>query len=183
MAACPRPSGAVHGEAPVTEAIVARGAGGACRISAMSPSDIDEVIGFLGRFPEVCVRPWEDRGLMQSVLANRHNVCCVARTAPGAGGAVVGALIGGAMGARATVNHLAVDPAYRRLGLGRELVGHALQAFRSQGICRVFLFIVEQAAEAHGFWAALGFKPVRHELTCELDLAPPACARAAAPRT
>lgn len=149
----------------------------AYRISPMSVSDVDEVIGFLKRFSEVHFRPWEDRNLLYSVLSSRHNACYVARTSADAGGgSVIGALIAGSMGARATVNHLAVHPEYRRMGIARHLVGHALSAFQRQGICRVFLFIVEQANDARSFWAALGFKPVRNELTCELDIPQPASA-------
>ncbi len=71
--------------------------------------------------------------------------------------AVVGAILCGHDGRRGYVHHLAVDPDYRRQGIGRTLVEKGIAALRACGIqkCHLFIFKVNSAGIA--FWDQIGW--------------------------
>lgn len=138
-------------------------------IRPMSAHDAEEVAGFFHNFSEVHFCTWENASLLRDTASSTNSVCLIARTdSPGM--PIVGALIGGILGVRATINHLAVHPDHRRRGVARQLAELALAHFLSRGVRRVFLFIVDEAISAKGFWANIGFRPTTNETTCELDL-------------
>lgn len=73
------------------------------------------------------------------------------------GKSLVGAVLCGHDGRRGYIHHLAVRPDYRRQGIGRKLVGHALSGLRREGIEKCHLFVFRQNELAIAFWRALGF--------------------------
>jgi len=85
-------------------------------------------------------------------------------------GALVGAIIGGIMGTRATLNHIAISPIFRNNKIGTVLTKTILNDFYLSGIKRVFLFIEDKNQVAFNFWRSQGFQPTTGETTCELDL-------------
>lgn len=87
-----------------------------------------------------------------------------------ASGEVVGAVIGGMLGTRGTINHLAVSPAYRTRGLGQRLVEAASADMKRVGVLRMFLFVDDANLAGKRFWAAQGFCEPRGEITFERDL-------------
>lgn len=72
---------------------------------------------------------------------------------------LVGAVLCGHDGRRGTLHHLAVAVAYRRHGLGDQLVDSCLSALRVEGIdkCNIFLFASNEQGEQ--FWRACGWQP------------------------
>ncbi len=60
---------------------------------------------------------------------------------------------------RGHVEHLYVDPAARRGGLGHALVDAAFVWLREAGAARVELEVARDNPEGRAFWAALGFSP------------------------
>lgn len=76
---------------------------------------------------------------------------------------IVGAVLCGHDGRRGYLHHLAVTPAHRGHGLGRELVQQCLTRLRALGIpkCNIYLYATNTAGRA--FWAHEGWS-VRDDL-------------------
>ncbi len=72
---------------------------------------------------------------------------------------IVGSLIAGWDGWRFHLYRLAVAPAHRRLGIARRLLDAAEQRFAEHGATRVDAMVLDENAEAHGFWQAAGYQP------------------------
>ena len=64
----------------------------------------------------------------------------------------------------ALIHHLAVSPAHRRQGLGRELIDLCLEGLRSDGVFKCHLFVFRENATALEFWEGVGWTE-RVELT------------------
>lgn len=102
--------------------------------------DSQEGIDFyLKRNPDTCFTAWED-------------------------GKLVGAILAGHDGRRGYLHHLAVDSAYRRKGIGRQLVEQALSALANAGIQKVALVAFTDNQTGNAFWEKLGFTS-REDLT------------------
>jgi len=72
-------------------------------------------------------------------------------------GEVIGMVAERSAGGEAEILNLAVAPAARRRGLGRQLVESALEAARAARAEHVFLEVRESNATARAFYAGLGF--------------------------
>jgi ribosomal protein S18 acetylase RimI-like enzyme len=143
-------------------------------IQEMSPSDASEVVALMRCIPEVCFCEWEDEHILRRGLMLQSTIGFVARELGDdhmdQPGRMVAAVLGGTIGLRSTINHLAVDPNFRRMGIGRALADHILAALRRTGIRRTFLFVIEDAENAFEFWSSLGFRSVPGEKALEQDL-------------
>lgn len=69
-------------------------------------------------------------------------------------GEVVGCLLAGHDGRRGYLQHLAVDPRYRRRGIATRLIEAVLQRLVLQGIAKSHVFVLDAAPEAVAFWRA-----------------------------
>lgn len=79
-------------------------------------------------------------------------------------GEVVGAVLGGTDGRRGYLHHLAVQPAQRGAGMGRQLVARALAALKQVGVDRCHIFVYAENAAGRAFWQKMGWY-LRQELT------------------
>ena len=72
-------------------------------------------------------------------------------------GLIVGAVLCGHDGRRGYMHHLAVQPSYRRLGIGQALVEHCLDRLKAVGIdkCHIFVYTSNQAGQE--FWKKIGW--------------------------
>lgn len=77
---------------------------------------------------------------------------------------IVGSILVGYDGRRAYVYHLAVDPSYRRRGVGRNLVESALSQLSELGATKVSLVVFSGNDAGNAFWERLGFRE-RQDLT------------------
>ena len=73
------------------------------------------------------------------------------------GGALVGAVLGGHDGRRGYLHHLAVAPAERGRGLGRQLVDACVDELRALGIGKVNIFVYADNDAGRAFWRATGW--------------------------
>ena len=73
------------------------------------------------------------------------------------GEALIGAVLSGTDGRRGYLHHLAVDPAWRGLGIGRQLVAHCLQALRRAGLPKCHLFLFRANRSGRQFWEHIGW--------------------------
>jgi putative acetyltransferase len=72
-------------------------------------------------------------------------------------GQVAGAVLCGHDGRRGYIHHLAVDAAYRRQGVGQELVEHCLAALAGAQIQKCHLFIFHDNETGKAFWQEIGW--------------------------
>jgi N-acetylglutamate synthase len=72
-------------------------------------------------------------------------------------GQIVGAALCGHDGRRGYLHHLAVAPACRHKGLGRQLVERCLAALSAAGIDKCHLFVFGENAPAVAFWKRVGW--------------------------
>lgn len=73
------------------------------------------------------------------------------------GETLAGAVLSGHDGRRGYIHHLAVQPAYRRQGLGQALVEQCLAALAQAGIDKCHLFVFKQNEAALQFWQRTGW--------------------------
>ncbi|SMC22736.1 Ribosomal protein S18 acetylase RimI [Andreprevotia lacus DSM 23236] len=72
-------------------------------------------------------------------------------------GRIIGAVLCGHNGRAGSLHHLAVDPAWRRRGLGRQLVETCLAALQQAGIPRCNLFVYSDNETGNRFWLEQGW--------------------------
>lgn len=77
---------------------------------------------------------------------------------------IVGAILAGNDGRRGFIYHTAVEPHYRKQGIGRKLVDAAMLALKQCGISKVALVVFDKNTDGNAFWESLGFT-VRNDLT------------------
>ena len=72
---------------------------------------------------------------------------------------LVGTVVAGWDGWRASMYRLAVAPTHRRRGIGRLLVEEGEARLRAWGARRFHLIVQEGEAPARAFWTAAGYEP------------------------
>lgn len=100
------------------------------------------------------VRPWNDphKDIARKLRVNPEWLL-VAEAA----GAIVGSVMVGYEGHRGWINYLAVEPARRRGGLGRQLVAEAERRLRAAGCPKLNLQVRTSNAGVIAFYRRLGF--------------------------
>lgn len=108
----------------------------------------------LWRAAESPVSPTDSEDGMRLLLRRDPDALLVAE----GGGAVAGALIAAWDGWRANFYRLAVDPAWRRRGIGRALVHTGEERLRELGALRLTALVANSDREAIGLWRAVGYE-------------------------
>ena len=90
-------------------------------------------------------------------LAMHDGLLFVAVLAGDAAGEVVGTVMAGYDGHRGWLYSVAVSPAHRKLGIGRQLVAHAEQALVSKGCLKIKLQLLQSNAAVVAFYASMGY--------------------------
>ena len=72
-------------------------------------------------------------------------------------GKIVGVIMAGHDGRRGYIHHTAVLEAYRGCGVGKRLVGRALDALKEEGISKVALVVFDRNDTGNVFWEKQGF--------------------------
>jgi ribosomal protein S18 acetylase RimI-like enzyme len=70
---------------------------------------------------------------------------------------IVGAVIASNDGRRGYIYHLAVNPKYRKKGIGTSLVNNVMIALENLGISKVALLTFKRNEVANAFWEKQGF--------------------------
>lgn len=70
---------------------------------------------------------------------------------------IVGVIIAGNDGRRGYIYHTAVNPEFRKRGIGKALVDKALSALKDCGINKVALVVFERNENGNDFWENIGF--------------------------
>jgi ribosomal protein S18 acetylase RimI-like enzyme len=114
----------------------------------MNVSDYDRILAFWMRTP----------GLGLSDADSRYGIRVFLERNPGTsficeeGEQLVGTILCGHDGRRGYIYHLAVDEAYRKRGIGRQLTQQSLVALHRIGIAKCHLFVYRDNREAELFY-------------------------------
>jgi ribosomal protein S18 acetylase RimI-like enzyme len=127
--------------------------------------DIPKIVAVMKEDEHVQFLDWECE-----LLAHTESCNGIVLVAVDDRDSIVGAVIGGAMGFRGTINHLAVSREARGAGVGRALFQAIKQRFAEMRIYRLFLFVQEGAQGADAFWQSQGFRRTKNETTYEIDI-------------
>jgi N-acetylglutamate synthase len=73
-------------------------------------------------------------------------------------GKIVGSILCGSDGRQGTLYHVCVAGEYRRLGIGRQMVGYCMRALREMGINKVSLVAFTRNQVGNAFWRGIGWK-------------------------
>jgi ribosomal protein S18 acetylase RimI-like enzyme len=114
----------------------------------------DEVLALWRRTPGICVRDADSRDAIERYLRRNPGLSFLGM----ANGKIVGCALSGHDGRRGYLQHVVVDPVYRRRGLAQELVLRCLAALEGEGILKVHLEVLVTNVEAHDFWTRRGWK-------------------------
>jgi len=104
------------------------------------PSDYPAALDLWQRSgPGVHVGPSDTREEIARKVERDPDLFLVAETE----GRILGTVIGGFDGRRGMVYHLAVDPAERKRGLGRQLMDEVEQRLRNKGCYKAYLLVMD----------------------------------------
>ena len=102
--------------------------------------------------PGVGLSDSDQPGAIAAFLARNPGLSFVARH----GRALAGTVLCGHDGRRGHLYHVAVEPLYRRTGLGRRLVAASLRALADAGIVKCHLVVYADNAPGQEFWRRVG---------------------------
>ena len=122
-----------------------------------------EIGTFSNSHEEAVLRLWASCGLLHPSNDPKKDIARKQKVNPDLflialiGGKVVGTLMAGYEGHRGWINYLAVDPARRKLGLGRKLMAEAELRLKALGCPKINLQVRQGNQEACAFYEKLGF--------------------------
>ena len=106
---------------------------------------------------------------LKRMLKHNQNLCLVMVEEEN-NNEIIGAVLGGFDGRRGWVHHLAVKQSHRRKGLGKKLMINLVSAFKSMGVIKIKLEILESNEEIIQFYKGIGWKLRNELITMSLDL-------------
>ena len=83
---------------------------------------------------------------------------------------LVGVAMCGHDGRRGHIYHLAVDPAYRRYGLGKRLVQECLDGLRRVGVIRAIILVADNNLGGAEFWKRSGWEDIPGAIAMGIDV-------------
>jgi len=124
------------------------------KISPMTMDDYQSVVQLWQGAEGVGLSGADERESIRSYLERNPGLSFVARAGDGS---IAAAVLAGHDGRRGFLHHLAVAEAYRRRGLGRDLVERCLTQLQRIGIQKCHGFIFADNNTGMEFWKAIGW--------------------------
>ena len=123
-------------------------------IRLMTPADYSACYDLWLRTPGMGLNRVDDSadGIARYLKRN-PSTCFVAEEE----GRIVGVILAGHDGRRGHISHTAVDSAFRRRGIGGQLVEHTMAALEQEGITKVNLVVFSRNETGNAFWESMGF--------------------------
>ena len=131
-----------------------------------SINDYDAVLGLWQRAEGLEVAEGDDRKGVAQFLARNPTLSRVAID----GATIVGVAMCGHDGRRGHIYHLAVDPDYRRYGLGKRLVQECLDGLRQVGIMRAIILVADYNLGGAEFWKRAGWEDLPGAVPMGIDV-------------
>ena len=123
-------------------------------------ADYDEMYDLWLHTPGMGLNTMDDSREGVAKYLKRNPMTCFAAFADGK---LIGCILAGHDGRRGYIYHTAVLPEFRKQGIARSLVEHAMSALEQEGIHKVALVAFGRNELGNGFWEKIGFT-VRDDL-------------------
>ena len=131
-----------------------------------SLDDYDAALQLWQRVEGLEVAEGDDREGVAQFLARNPGLSRVATDGP----AIVGVVLCGHDGRRGHIYHLAVDPAYRRYGLGKRLVQECLDGLRRADLVRAIILVADYNLGGAEFWKRAGWEDIPGAVPMGIDV-------------
>ena len=128
--------------------------------------DYDAAVALWKRVEGVEIAEGDSKAEIEQYILRNPDLSRVAED----GTAIVGVALCGHDGRRGHIYHLAIEPAYQRLGLGKRLVGECLSGLRRSGIKRAIIMVADDNAWGRSFWHRCGWEDIPGALAMGIDL-------------
>lgn len=122
-------------------------------IRPMVEEDIPVALALWQGLPGIGLRDADNPASLARYLRRNPGCSFVALTATGE---LVGVSLAGHDGRRGYLHHVAVAEAFRKQGLGRELVDRCAAALKAEGIEKINLWVKADNASGLAFWNRVG---------------------------
>jgi ribosomal protein S18 acetylase RimI-like enzyme len=129
-------------------------------------SDYDVALHLWKRVEGLEIAEGDDRESMAQFLRRNPGLSRVAIYA----GAIVGVALCSHDGRRGHIYHLAVDPAYRRSGVGKRLLDECLDGLRKAGVKRAIIMVADNNPCGREFWKRSGWEEIPGAILMGIDL-------------
>jgi len=123
-------------------------------ILVMTKEDYPEIIQLWQNSPGIELSDADSQPNISKFLKQNPGLSYVSRV----DGVLAGAVLCGTDGRRGYLYHLAVSTTYRRLGIGKILVGKVLTELRKQNIEKCHIFVIANNLEGEEFWKRIGWQ-------------------------
>ena len=131
-----------------------------------SIDDYDAVLQLWQRVEGLEVAEGDDKEGVTQFVARNPGLSRVAIK----GSKVVGVAMCGHDGRRGHIYHLAVDPVYRRYGLGKRLVQECLDGLRRAGVVRAIILVADNNLVGAEFWKRAGWEDITGAVAMGIDV-------------
>ena len=135
-------------------------------IREFSIDDYDAVLRLWQRVEGLEVAEGDDKEGVAQFLTRNPALSRVASD----GATVVGVAMCGHDGRRGHIYHVAVDPAYRRYGLGKRLVQECLAGLREVGVMRAIILVADYNLGGAEFWKRAGWEEISGAMPMGIDV-------------
>src|SRR4029077_18961335 len=129
-------------------------------------TDYDAALELWRRVEGLEIAEGDDREGTAQFLARNPRLSRVAVD----GSAIVGVVLCGHDGRRGHIYHLAVDPAYRGLGVGKHLIDECLQRLRATGVVRAIILVADNNFGGAEFWKRAGWEDIPAAVPMGIDV-------------
>ncbi len=124
------------------------------QITEMTKADYAEASALWQRIPGIGLSDADSSCAIGRFLDHNPGLCHVARQ----GETMVGTCLAGSDGRRGYLYHLAVDPNFRRLGIGQALVEKSFAGLKALGIQKCHIMVFADNILGLAFWQSSGWK-------------------------
>ncbi|HEX5491264.1 MAG TPA: GNAT family N-acetyltransferase [Candidatus Udaeobacter sp.] len=131
-----------------------------------SIADYEAALELWQRVEGVEVAEGDDKEGIAQFLARNPGLSRVATDGP----ILVGVIMCGHDGRRGHIYHLAVDPAYRRYGVGKRLVHECLDQLRQAGVIRAIILVSDNNPGGAEFWKRAGWEDIPGAMAMGVDV-------------
>ena len=122
-------------------------------IQIMTEEDYEHITALWSSVPGVGLSAADSKENIARYLERNPGLSFVAFDA----GKLIGAVLCGHDGRRGYIHHLAVEPSYRRQGIGKALVARCFMSLQLAGIDKCHLFVFTANQNAQSFWKEIGW--------------------------
>jgi N-acetylglutamate synthase len=131
-----------------------------------SIDDYDAVLQLWQKVEGLEVAEGDDKEGVAQFLARNPGLSRVATD----GSKVIGVVMCGHDGRRGHIYHVAVDPTYRRYGLGKRLVQEGLDGLRRLGVLRAIILVADYNLGGAEFWKRAGWEDIPGAVPMGIDV-------------